>query len=511
MQELAFLLEFAGEAALLLWGLHMVQTGVQRAFGTRLRAGLSLALGTRRRAFLAGLVTTFALQSSTATALMVAGFAASGSVALAPALAAVAGANLGTAILVPLLSLDTGPLAFGLILAGVAVFRRRPSSRLRDLGRVAIGLGLILLALHMLTATLTPIEQSPGLRAVLGAMEGRPLLFVLVAAVLAWAAHSSLAGVLLVASLAASGSVATADALAMVLGANLGSALNPLIESASGPAGRRMPLGNLLNRLAGVALGLALLPWLAPALAALELKPATLVALAHLLFNVATGLLFLPFLPALARRLERLLPDPPPGPDPGAPRFLDRAALRAPSVALAQAQREVLRMAEMIEDRIEGRETGNGAATGRLQSAIHAYLSELPSESLGEEEARRAADLRHFAQVLDHTMLALEADLLKPLARRRRAGEAGEAVLRALRTQMQLALTVMVLDDATAARRLVEAKEELREANGGEVARELARGLRVVTGQLAAIAHPLLLRRGELLPTRLVGGLSSPG
>jgi phosphate:Na+ symporter len=161
MTELRLLLELAGEAALLLWGLHMVQSGVIRAFGSRLRHALGLALGDRLRAFAAGLGVTAALQSCTATALMVSSFAASGAVGLAPALAAMLGANLGTALIVQLLSFDAAAAFPTLVLAGVLAFRRGQRARTRDLGRVAIGLGLMLLALHLMLGSMAPVEASP--------------------------------------------------------------------------------------------------------------------------------------------------------------------------------------------------------------------------------------------------------------------------------------------------------------------------------------------------------------
>src|SRR5580692_12372331 len=137
------LLDLAGSIALLLWGMHMVQTGVQRTFGAKLRGILGHALKTRVRAFLAGLGVPAILQSSTATGLMVAGFAAGGLVDLVPALAAMLGANVGTTLIVQLLSFDVTSLAPALILIGVVMFRRGDVSRTRDFGRVAIGLGLM--------------------------------------------------------------------------------------------------------------------------------------------------------------------------------------------------------------------------------------------------------------------------------------------------------------------------------------------------------------------------------
>lgn len=297
------LLDLAGAVALLLWGMRMVQTGVQRAFGARLRSLLGTALRSPAVALLAGLGVTAVLQSSTATGLMVTGFAAGGLVELVPALAVMLGANIGTTLLVQLLSVDLSAATPALILLGVLMFRRGQATRTRDLGRVAIGLGLMLLALHQLLDLVTPYEDAPSLRLLLGAVATAPLLDVLIAAGLTWAAHSSVAIVLLVVSLAAKGVVPPHAAFALVFGANLGTALNPLLEGAPGgdAAARRVAVGNLGTRLLGVAIGLAALPWLGPWLVTIDPDPARAVADLHTGFNLVLAALFFPVLPPMRR------------------------------------------------------------------------------------------------------------------------------------------------------------------------------------------------------------------
>src|SRR6202521_5800972 len=161
------LIDLAGSIALLLWGVHMVQSGIQRAFGPHLRRFLGRALGGRFRAFAAGLGVTSILQSSTATGLMVTAFAAGGLVDLVPALAVMLGANVGTTLIVQVLSFDVSRVSFLLILIGVFMFRRSGVTRTRDLGRVGIGLGLMLIALQHLLTMITPYEDVPSLRMVL--------------------------------------------------------------------------------------------------------------------------------------------------------------------------------------------------------------------------------------------------------------------------------------------------------------------------------------------------------
>src|SRR5580692_1059166 len=288
------LLDLMGGVALLLWGLHMVRSGIMRAFGSELRRVLGTALRNRFLALLAGIGVTSLLQSSTATGPLMTSFAARGLVDLAPALAVMLGANIGTTLIVQALSFDISAVAPVLFLAGLLAFNfggRRP---LRDLGRVAIGLGLMLLSLHILMDTLAPAENAPSVRALLAAITGAPVLCVLIAAALTWAAHSSAAVVLLVMSLAYSHFVSPVAALALVLGANLGSAINPVLEGggSSNPATRRLPLGNLINRIVGVLLVAPFLRPIAEVLQAWQPDLARLTAEFHIAFNVATAIIF---------------------------------------------------------------------------------------------------------------------------------------------------------------------------------------------------------------------------
>jgi phosphate:Na+ symporter len=539
---LAFI-QLAGEAALLLWGLHMVQSGIMRAYGTRLRRRLGTGLGNRRRGFTAGLVVTAILQSSTATAFMVASFCAAGAVALVPGLAAMLGANVGTALIVQLLSFDIGGLAPLLVLCGVIAFRSAPQTRWRDLGRAAIGLGLMLIALRLLADTVAPLEHSPALRTVLAALADNPFANMLVAALLAWAMHASIAAVLFAASLHAGGVVPAEAAIAMVAGANLGSALNPLLAGDRSEWSRlRVPVGNLVNRLVGAAAVLAALPWIAKALAAVEADPARLVANAHLAFNLVMAAVAMPLLPLLARGLEWLLPERAASDDPAAPRYLDPSALATPPVALANAEREALRQADALEEmlriiaagfRTEDRDLARRVARlnevlDRLNLAVQGYLAALAPELLGKEEERRIAEIRAFAINIESAGDVLARSLARVAAKWAKQGlalppemiAAIEAIHARSLEQLRLAVAAFMREDVAAARRLIAEKERMRteEAEAAallsrsvdptEVAiaalhLEVVRDLKRVGGHLAATAHPLLERIGALRPSRL--------
>src|SRR6266446_6828724 len=328
-------LDLMGGVALLLWGLHMVRTGVLRAFGPNLRQLLSTALGNRLAAFAAGLGLTALLQSSTATGLMATSFTAEGLVGLVPALAIMLGANVGTTLIVQVLSFDIASVAPVLFVFGLIAFRTGPRSRFKDVGRVFIGLGLMLLSLHILLDTLAPAENAPGVRLFMNAITGDPVLCILIGAAVTWIAHSSVASVLLNMSLAYAHFVSPYAALALVLGANLGSAINPVFEGArrDDPASYRLPLGNLVNRLAGVALVAPFLNPLADLLQSWQPDPAKATALFHIAFNVVTALVFIGLLDGMARLLKTLLPERAKEADASGPRYLDESALETPSLA----------------------------------------------------------------------------------------------------------------------------------------------------------------------------------
>jgi phosphate:Na+ symporter len=541
------LIDLAGSIALLMWGLHMVQSGIQRAFGPHLRRFLGRALGDRGRAFLAGLGVTAVLQSSTATGLMATSFAAGGLVGLVPALAVMLGANVGTTLIVQLLSFNIGRVAPLFVVIGVMLFRRSSVSRTRDLGRVAIGLGLMLFALQQLLSLLTPYEDVPSLRLLMGAIATQPVIDVIVAAGLTWAAHSSVATVVLTMSLAANSVVPPQAAFALVLGANLGSALNPLLEGAAGgdPAAKRLPVGNLLNRVIGVVLGLLLLDWIGPWVVTIEPDNARAVADFHTAFNVVMAAVFLPLLRPFSSLLVRLLPARITPADPSQPVYLSEAARETPAIALAGAAREALRMADVLEAMLQGAldaivrgDRNRVTATksiddvlDHLNRAIKVYLTGLDPDLLDESDSRRLAEILAFITNLEHAGDIVERGLMAIAAKRLKRGLAfsaeGQAeisgMLERLAVNVHTAAAVFITDDPRAARRLLGEKEVFRDlearATDSHFARiragrvesvetsalhlDVLRDLKRINAHIAAAAYPVLENLGELLPSRL--------
>jgi phosphate:Na+ symporter len=538
------LLDLMGGIALLLWGLHMVQSGVLRAYGGELRGLLARRLQHGLTAFAAGLGLTALLQSSTATALMTAGFVAEGTVALSAALAVMLGANVGTTLIVQAMAFDVTAAAPVLLMAGLIAFRSGQQSRLKDIGRAAIGLGLMLLALHILLGSLAPAEQAPTVRLLLRAVTSEPTLGMALGAALAAAAHSSVAVVLLVMSLAFSNFIDLPAAFALVLGANLGTAITPVLEVGrrTDLASLRLPLGNLLTRLVGLLLVAPFLDPLGAFVPPHVPDAARATALFHMLFNLALAALFLPLLGPVARVLTRLLPARTPAADPAAPRYLDEAALETPSLALANAARETLRMADLVEAMLRQAMTaltGNNRkgplelarmdnAVDRLDEAIKLYLTRLSRSLLDEREARRAMEIISFTLNLEHVGDILDKNLSELAAKRIKRGLSfpaeGAAELEAFHARvlesLHLAMAVFLSGDVRDAGRLLREKAALRDAallaaerhmerlrDGQREAMEtsslhldILRDLKRIHSHICTVAYPVLEAAGAMPP-----------
>jgi phosphate:Na+ symporter len=541
-----FLVNLLGAAALLVWGLRMVRTGVMRAFGGDLRKRLGRSLQNRFAAFAAGFAITILLQSSTATGLLTASFASHGLVGTASALAVMLGADVGSSVVAQIVSLLPHELAPLLILAGVVAFLGSQATRLKDIGRTVVGLGLMLLALRLIGAAAEPVRGSQVLMEMFRALGSEPLLAALLAAVLTVLSTSSLAIVLLVIAFAAGGLVSLPLAFALILGANLGATVMPLLGTAtSGAEARRVPLANFIFRLTGVAIVLPLLPLIAPYVGLVEQPAARQVADFHTAFNLAIAILFLPLIGPVAALCARILPEKPRGEEPGKPQYLDTAALDSPAVAIANAARETLRMGDIIEkmlrqtlevfrndDRkllreVEALDDG----VDQLHEAIKLYLTEMSRDAVDKADQKRSIDvitfttnLEHIGDIIDKNLMELAAKKIKNKLRFSTEGFAEICNMhQRVENNLKLALNVFISGDVKLARRLLEEKVTFREmeraASEGHFARlrsgklesietsslhlDILRDLKRINSHLTSVAYPILDAAGELTQSRL--------
>jgi len=547
------LLNLLAAIALLVWGTHIVRTGVLRVFGESLRGILAKSFSNRLTALLAGLGVTTVVQSSTATCLIVASFVGKGLVTTTAALAVMLGADVGTALMAVVFSFDLSWLSPLLIFLGVVMFISRQDTVIGRIGRVLIGLGLITLALQLIVGATRPLTESPAVRALLVALPNEVLLDVVVGAVLTVASYSSLAIVLLTATLASSGLLPTPVALGLVLGANLGSGVLAMLATAgASPQVRRLPLGNLIFKTVGVLAIVPLMPQVHVALQQLVPTVHQQVVGFHLGFNLMLAFVLISFTGLVGRTVERILKEPRLSADISRPRHLDPSALATPSLAITCAAREALHQADVVETMMRGilpvlRHNDLALAeqlrhmddtVDELYSAIKFYLTQISREALSEREGRRWTDIVSFTinmeQIGDIIERVIQDIEDKKIRKSRSFSDAGMAEIvhlhERLLANLRLGMTVFLDGHVRDAQRLLEEKARFRDLEHEYAATHIARlqdntaqsietsslhidlisDLKRINSHICSIAYPILESAGALSKTRIRHSQLSP-
>jgi len=545
------LLHIIGGVCLLLFGLRLVRNGVTRAFGVQLRQIISSATRNRVLAMLAGVGVTALLQSSTATTMIISSFAGQGLISTTAGLAVVLGADVGTTLVAQLLTFDLSWLSPVLIIIGYAFYSGKDQASVkRQVGRILVGLGLMLLALSVIKLEAGPLKESPTLPLILAPLDNDPFLSVIVGAVLTWLFHSSLAIVLLLMSMVHTEVVPMHLALLLVLGANIGNVIAPLMSSLKDPPqAARIPAGNLIMRLLGVFLMLVFIQvWGMDHFSVLGDQPARVVVNFHMAFNIGVGLLFLPFLGLVTKLVARAIPDKKKdgGDAEVEPQYLDLRVLDTPTVALTNAAREVLRIADMTDQMLQSVwkafQKGDKALISKvreadekvdiLYKALKAYLVKITGETMNDAEGKRHFQILNFATNIEHVGDIIDRNLLslaeKKINERVDFSADGKKELdnlfQLVLDSVRLAQTVFISGDVRLARQLVEDKVVIknaeREASLNHLNRlqkgvpetiatsdlhmDIIRDLRRINSLMTAIAYPILDDAGELHRSLLI-------
>ncbi|MXQ07395.1 Na/Pi cotransporter family protein [Alphaproteobacteria bacterium GH1-50] len=543
------LLNMAAAAALLIWSVRLVRTGFERAFGGQLRRWLRHSTATRVRAAATGAGAAILMQSSTAVAMLLAGFVSAGAIGGAAGLAIFLGADLGSAVVVQILNSRVALLTPLLLLVGVMIFLRSARRTARQVGRILIGLALIFLSLDLIRDASAPLSESGAAQAAMVYLAADAISAFLIAALFAWLVHSSVAAILLFATLAQQGLLPLDAAFAMVLGANLGGSLIAVFLTLKAQATvRQIVCTNLVLRGGGAVLALILLAQLAVPEIMPGGTPAQKALNLHLIYNLALLVLALPFTRPLMKLAQLVIADP----AGAAPETLHRSALdhmvqNQPRRAFACAQRELVEVGNRIEvmlreaivlfetydDAVAQRLKGEMREIARMSLDLRVYLAGIRSEDKSEDTGTRAFDLSGVAVNLEAGADVIVRKMVE-LARRKHAEQLSfsddgwreltdfhDAVLR----NVQSGIAVLMSGDVGSARELVEQKEHIRELEQSlerahlkrlrqgltesietsAIHLELLRALKMLNTSFAMIAYPLLEEHGELLESRLAG------
>lgn len=536
-----------GGVCLLLWGVGMVSTGLNRAFGTTLRRIISNSTSNRFKAFGTGIIVAALLQSSTAASMIVSSFAARNVITITSAIAVMLGADVGTTVAAQIISFDIKWLVPVLLFTGYIVTKVWDESHYKHIGRALVGLALIFISLGIIRDVASPIGQEEGLKVLIEPLATQPILAIVIAALFTWLVHSSLGTVLLFMSFVQAGVIPVGLGLILVLGANIGGAIAPVIMTLRDiPAGRRVPLGNLMMRGMGALIFLPFMATIvAPFIAHLDPDPARQLVNFHTFFNVMVALGFLPFIGPMTRLSEIILPDRAREEDESLPRYLDPTAFATPPAALACVARETLRVSDIVQrmmrDTLEAFRTNNThlvqgirdqeAIVDSLYEAIKNYLARLSSHPLDKHESKRymqiltfSTNLEHIGDIIDKNLMEMASKKIRNQDNFSRQGfsEISDLHHRVM-DNMNLAQNVFMTGDVKMARKLFEEKVVLRnqEMMAAEshfkrlsqgVAETIAtsslhldilRDLRRINSYVSLIAYPILEEANELKTTRL--------
>lgn len=542
-----FVLNIAGAAALLIWSVRLVRTGVERAFALQLRRGLRRSTHSRFVAAATGMGVAVLLQSSTAVAILISNFVAKGGLATAAGLAILLGADFGSAIVTRILLVPVGGMIPFLLLSGVVLFLRGRQGKTRQIGRIMIGLALIFVSLDMVRSATGPMISSDGTLAAMRYLGTDLATAFIVGAIFAWLVHSSVAAVLLFVTLAGQNILPPMAAAAMVLGANLGGSFIAYVLTLSAPTpARRMVVSNMVLRGGGAALVLWALASTGGMPDFLGEQIAQQIINLHLGYNLGLAIVALPLLSMIVAVAERVMPDRPGGlKELHRPSALDQGSLARPEQALACVTRELLRMGESIEIMLRTSwqlfetwdpETAEalhekGAEVGRTHVAIKHYLANLNRRELTEQESRHSAELATIAFNFDAASEAVANNLVDQARRLHADGlafsEKGREEIADFHDQVlsnaQKSLNVLMTQNPDAARDLVAAKDQVRkmeqdlqskhllrlregvtesfETSG--IHQETLRILKLVNTSFSIVGYPIVSQSGDLLATRL--------
>ncbi|PWL36698.1 Na/Pi cotransporter family protein [Marivita sp. XM-24bin2] len=538
--------QLAAAVALLLWSTRLIRTGVERAFMPELKLGLKSLSGNTLSAAAGGGLAAMVMQSATAVALISAGFAISGMLAPHSALALVLGAELGSALMARVLILPVETVLPFALLIGVIAFFKASTRKMKQIGRIIIGLALVFISLGMIREATMPIGENAIIQSIATYFRDDLISAYVLGAVLTWAMHSSLAAVLTFATFATTGIIAAPVAAALVVGANLGGAFIPfaLLWSAERPA-RLLALGNLLARGTLTVVFLAILLSGRIDLALFGATAGEQAIALHIMLNATLLLLALPLVKLIIQAAGTALPRHS-DEESGSLSALDTDALDHPPLALACAQRELLRMSETVQAilvpvmhlfrtwdpeqarMIERRED----EIDRMHFETKIYVSRLREHDLHPDQDKKTLEIVAMANSLedaaDRIAVTLVALAKKMSDEALSFSDEGLADIAHFHDQIvtngQLALSVMTTGDAEAARQLVAEKDRIRieeqklqerhlkrlqqgataSIETSNIHQETLRVLKQINAAVSYVAYPIAKETGDLLDSRLV-------
>jgi phosphate:Na+ symporter len=531
-------IELLGGIAVFIYGMQLARDGLQRRVGDQLRRWLASLTRRRWTGLLSGMLLAATLQSSTATVVMLVGFANAGLLTLPQAMSVLLGAGIGTTLTVQLISFRLSNIALAIVVLGFLLWFLGKRTPTRALGEAILGFGFVFLGIKLAAEAAAPLQRNLLLLQVIQAFAENPILGVVAGAALTAVVQSSAITLGLLLSLAFSQLISLPAALPIVLGANVGKCVLPFLSSIQASLeGRRVAWADLLFKVSGVAGGLLLLEPFSTLVTWTATTTPHQIANAYLLFNAIVAVVFLPLLPWGARVCRWIVPEEPAAKEEGFQvRYLEEHALDTPSLAFAQATREILRMAEMVQRMVAGAltvfETNDPELVDQISSQddyvdylehrIKLFLTKLSRAALTNEQAARELELIAFTSELETIGDIVDINLMDLARKKIRKGlefsKEGMEEIRGFHAKVmenfELAIAAFTSGDGELARKLLRHKvkiaeiaqhliethiqrlhQGLRESiETSSIHLDLLSNLKRINSHLSSIAHPIIMR-----------------
>ncbi len=529
------LIALFGGMALLLYGMQLVGEGLQLAAGGRMRQILGSITNSRFKGMMVGAFITAVIQSSSATTVMLVGFASSGLMGLPQTIGVILGADIGTTVTVQLIAFQVFDYALLLVGVGFALIFTSRRKIFKYVGQAILGFGFIFFAMKVMADAMVPLRQSEIVKTLLVSLGDQPLLGIIVAAVFSALVHSSAAAIGLAITLSLQGLIPLNAAVPVIFGANIGTCATALASSiGTKPEAKRVAMAHIFFKVVGV---LVFLPFISPFVRLVQLTADDVprqIANAHTLFNVGITALFLPFSAVLARFISSLVSEDKEGEGLFGPKYLDEHMLETPALALGQATREALRMADIVSDMFTRtiatfsgedpeliehiQEKDNQVDT--LDREIKHYLTKLSQQSLTDEQSKREIGILAFVNNMENIGDIVDRNLMdlakKKLSKGVHFSEPGhkEIVLLHKRVlqNLELAISAFASNDPALAQQVLERKLEVSQTerkfrqahiqrlhdgyresiDTSEIHLDVLTNLKRINSHVTAVAYPIL-------------------
>ncbi len=360
IKVIPILLGLFGGLALFLFGLEQMTNALKGMAGNRLKKIFSRMTSSRFKGAFSGAFVTSIIQSSSITTVLIVGFISAGLINLKQAISVIMGAHIGTTLTVQIIAFKVTELSFVMIIIGFGLKLLVRQDKIKNLGLMMLGLGLIFLGMNLMNDSTYPLRSYQPFLDVMSSMEN-PMLGILAATIFTAIIQTSAATIGIVITLASQGFISLEAGIALTFGANIGTCITAVLASINTPReGKQAALSHVLINIIGVVIWVPFIYYLAEAVRFISPSFSYLtginriaaeaprqIANVHTVFNVINTLIFLPFITPLAKLITWILPlKPVAKPEIIKPKFINKIYLKTPSIAFDRVRLELFRQAK---------------------------------------------------------------------------------------------------------------------------------------------------------------------